>query len=241
MPVLISIIIMASILLGGSTVFYLRLSAIAQKLLLAFSGAYLLSITFTSIFPELFGPNTVPLQTSLFVLGGFMLQLLLEFFSHGIEHGHTHTHHAGHTHSGTYILSLSAGLYIHSFLEGFPLWLVDRIDHPLLWGIVLHNIPISIAYSWMLKSMHVKTPALLTYLFVFSIITPAGLWAGQYISTFTGAARFGQLALALAAGIFLHISTTILFETGENHRYNYRKLLVILAGVLAAAAPHLVE
>jgi hypothetical protein len=31
-------------------------------------------------------------------------------------------------------------------------------------------------------------------------------------------------------GIFLHISTTILFESSENHRFNLIKFLVIILG-----------
>jgi hypothetical protein len=36
--------------------------------------------------------------------------------------------------------------------------------------------------------------------------------------------------MAVVIGIFLHISTTILFESYEEHRYNLYKLLTILAG-----------
>ena len=37
--------------------------------------------------------------------------------------------------------------------------------------------------------------------------------------------------LALVVGMFLHISTTIIFETNENHRFNLAKLTAILLGV----------
>jgi hypothetical protein len=32
-------------------------------------------------------------------------------------------------------------------------------------------------------------------------------------------------------GMFLHISTTIIFETSENHKFNLAKLTAILLGV----------
>jgi len=35
-------------------------------------------------------------------------------------------------------------------------------------------------------------------------------------------------------GIFLHISTAILFESSEGHRYTPAKIFVLLLGVLAA-------
>jgi len=36
-------------------------------------------------------------------------------------------------------------------------------------------------------------------------------------------------------GIFLHISTAIMFETGENHKYNLAKIMSMIAGVFLAA------
>ena len=39
-----------------------------------------------------------------------------------------------------------------------------------------------------------------------------------------------QLILAVVVGMFLHISTTIIFETTENHKFNLMKLMSILVG-----------
>ena len=39
---------------------------------------------------------------------------------------------------------------------------------------------------------------------------------------------------AVVIGIFLHISTTILFEAGEGHKFNLSKLTAICIGVLIA-------
>jgi hypothetical protein len=36
--------------------------------------------------------------------------------------------------------------------------------------------------------------------------------------------------MALVVGIFLHISTTILFETEENHKFNMVKFIAIIIG-----------
>jgi len=36
--------------------------------------------------------------------------------------------------------------------------------------------------------------------------------------------------MGVVIGIFLHISTTILFESTENHRFNSIKFIVILLG-----------
>jgi hypothetical protein len=40
-----------------------------------------------------------------------------------------------------------------------------------------------------------------------------------------------SILLAIVVGMLLHISTTIIFETSENHRFNFAKLIAILLGV----------
>jgi hypothetical protein len=58
---------------------------------------------------------------------------------------------------------------------------------------------------------------------------------GTIISNNTAiAAEYVDIVSAVAIGIFLHISTTILFETGEGHKFNLSKLLAIVLGVLIA-------
>jgi hypothetical protein len=39
---------------------------------------------------------------------------------------------------------------------------------------------------------------------------------------------------ALVIGIFLHVSTTILFESSEGHRFDITKLLAIVSAILLA-------
>jgi hypothetical protein len=39
---------------------------------------------------------------------------------------------------------------------------------------------------------------------------------------------------AIVIGIFFHISTTILFESSEGHKFNLSKILVIILGICIA-------
>ena len=39
---------------------------------------------------------------------------------------------------------------------------------------------------------------------------------------------------AFAVGIFLHVSTTILYESSHNHRYNFAKLAIVILGMVLA-------
>ncbi len=72
------------------------------RLLLVFAGSYLFAITVIHILPELYQHNHDDGLIGLFVLAGFFLQQLLEYFTSGVEHGHIHTsesHSHDHAHS----------------------------------------------------------------------------------------------------------------------------------------------
>ncbi|MCZ8134453.1 MAG: zinc permease, partial [Algoriphagus sp.] len=85
------------------------------KLVLVFAGSYLFSITILHIIPELFSSDFGTGEMGLYILFGFLLQQLLEFWSSGIEHGHIHKHQSE-TSKG--VFTLMTGLFIHAFLEG---------------------------------------------------------------------------------------------------------------------------
>ena len=59
------------------------------QILLTFSGAYLLAVSVLHLLPELFQQKTSE-YIGLYILGGFLIQIFLEYFSQGIEHGHFH-------------------------------------------------------------------------------------------------------------------------------------------------------
>ena len=111
-----------------------------------------------------------------------------------------------------------------------------KVFPPFLTGIVLHNIPIAIAFMGLLLHLgHSKAKSFL-FLGIFALMTPLGMVASHLI----GGQLQGDLAPYFAAitgmviGIFLHISTTILFESTENHRFNALKFGTILLGVFTA-------
>jgi len=61
-----------------------------KQLLLGFSGSFLLSITLIELLPNLFEQGLDRRLISLIILGGILLQMILESFSKGAEHGHAH-------------------------------------------------------------------------------------------------------------------------------------------------------
>ena len=68
-----------------------------------------------------------------------MIQILLEYFSQGIEHGHFHK-------SNIIPFSVLISLCLHALLEGVPLGgeLEQHTHNALLYGIVLHKMPVAI-------------------------------------------------------------------------------------------------
>ncbi len=224
------------ILLAGFAMFYIKLSANRLKVILAFSAAYLLGLSFLHLIPEVFSAQSSK-QAGLWILAGFFIQVLLEFFSSGIEHGHAHIH--SEDHKIPFVLLF--GLYLHSFIEGLPLAGIynETQGNSLLFflmGITLHNIPISIAFTGLLLHQHISKNKIVYYLVLFAVMAPLGALSGHLIEkVYSDISQLSTIFTALVIGIFLHISTTIIFESSEkNHRYHISKLLSILMGLALA-------
>lgn len=217
------IALIASVLVGIVIVFGLKPSFKTVQLLLAFSGAYLLSITILHLFPEVYAVEGT--NIGLFILLGLLLQLILDFFSKGAEHGHIHIEK-----NIVFPWALFISLNIHAFLEGIPLAHSQRHEY-LLWAIVIHNVPISIILGTFFVSSKISKKNAVLFLLLFSLMTPLGSLAGEYVQILT---HYKTEITAIIIGIFLHISTIILFETSKDHKFNLLKFVAILVGMLVA-------
>ncbi len=212
------------------------------KPLLAFSGAYLFTLTVTHLLPEAWQllPGQ-PAQVGYWVLAGFFGQLLLEVFSQGVEHGHVHPGPvAG---AGRAPFSLLGALVLHSFLEGSILvrnpaaGAVSENFYAIVGGVALHHIPAAFALGTLLRMRLGSFGQVWPWLLVFALASPAGIVFSNYV-VLGELLRGGLYAalLGLVAGNFLHVSTTILFETSPEHRLNWAKLAATLGGLLLALA-----
>lgn len=244
------LILIATVLLGGAIVVLLQKAdkQTVIKLLLSLSGGFLLAISFVHLIPEIYLHHGQ--KMGYFILLGFLIQLFLEYFSGGIEHGHVHVH--GKKGAMPWVLFIS--LSIHTFIEGIPLeaqfhegvseigaHLHHHHDHAhvavdgfkgLFLGVVLHNIPVAIALMTLLLASGFSKLKAWSILFAFSLMAPLGILFGHF-----GAANYLidiELLLAVVVGMFLHISTTIIFEASENHKFNFLKLISLVVGVLLA-------
>ncbi|HEY0977769.1 MAG TPA: ZIP family metal transporter [Flavobacteriales bacterium] len=206
------------------------------KLLLAFSGAFLLSVTVLHMLPELYERGGHGIGT--WLLAGFMFQVVLEYFSHGIEHGHVHVHLPGKGHGRSQAVPMATlfSLCLHSFTEGIP-FADARVggDIAFVAGVLLHKMPMAIALATVLRAAHSGALRSWVILTVFALAAPAGIAVGAWLGADIGE-DFLVRALALAIGMLLHISTTIIFETTPEHRFDARRFLTIVAGVLLGLA-----
>jgi len=192
------------------------------KLLLAFSGAFLLSLTVFELLPEVYDHLDVR-QTGLFIMLGILLQIILEFFSKGAEHGHVHIH----KNSTVFPWVLFISLCIHSFLEGFPI----HQHNDMVYGVLVHKIPIAILITSYLFQSGFKPIQIIVFLTLFAVMTPLGTLISNYSDL--GPHIINSIN-AIVIGIFLHISTTILFESSEGHKFNLSKIMVILIAIAIA-------
>lgn len=231
---LLYFLLIATVFASGSLIFVFRTDD--QKivnLILAFSGAFLIGISFLKLVPEVYVPGIK--YTGLFVLAGFLIQLILEIITEGAEHGHHHQHQEGERVSPFLLL---IGLCIHSFLEGMPIvgTFSVKLQHSLALGIIIHNIPISLTLMSLFLHYGCSKAKAFIYLGVFSLMTPLGSLTSKLIQV-NSEASLGVASyyiLAVVIGIFLHVSTSILFETGENHRYNIQKFISVCIGIAVA-------
>lgn len=225
------LLLLSTIVLGALSVFLLRLyEPRFVKLLNAFTGAYLLSLTFLHLLPELYHPhNGAPpasdFHIGILILAGFFVQVALDVISMGVEHGHAHHLH------GRMPIGVLAGLCLHAFIEAMALGnstthydLASR--RLLLYSIVLHNFPVSIALLGMLLQTGMKRGRALAFLGLFAAMAPLGM----SLSAHTFLASYTRELTAVVIGIFMHISTTILFESSDIHRFNLAKLAAIVIG-----------
>ncbi|MCH2199373.1 MAG: ZIP family metal transporter [Flavobacteriales bacterium] len=218
------------------------------NLMLSFGGAYLIGLIFLHLVPEVFGAtfdDTFTVRTAgWFVLGGFMLQVFLEYLSQGVEHGHYHEHAV----SKGFPLMIFISLCLHALIEAMPLagGLHDH-DHghvhmhldgdSLLIGLLIHKLPVAFVLAGMLLSSGISAAKRWIYLAVFALMPVVGMYLSDLLihaNAFDANVVMVSLS-AMLIGILFHISTTILFETSNGHRFNIQKLTVVILGMLIAA------
>ncbi len=221
------VVLFASAFLGGVVMlFSKKTNAQRLKLILSFSGAYLFAITVLHLMPEVY--QDAEASIGLFVIGGFLFQVILEQFSEGIEHGHIHAHSKK---QHAFPMGVMLSLCIHAFLEGMPL--AKDYQKELVFGIALHHIPAAFALGMVLTQHHISKRNIIVLMALFAAMSPLGYYFSLRLSSGSvGDLQnyFGSI-MGVVIGMFLHISTTILFESSVDHRFNLKKMVAVLLGL----------
>jgi len=191
------------------------------KLILAFSGSFLLSLTVMHLLPKVYETqnNTI----GIFIMVGILFQIILEFFSKGAEHGHVH----GHDKITQMPWLLFISLCIHAFLEGFPV----SQHHDLAYGIAIHHLPIAIILTTFFLKAELNKATLFVFMISFALMTPLGTYVSYKVPALV---TYYKEITAVVIGILFHISSTIIFESSEGHKFNIAKISMIILGILLA-------
>lgn len=216
------ILLFLSVVLGYIIALSLRKKELKfMEVFMAFSGGFLLSITVFELLPQVF--STPSKSIGVYIMLGILLQIFLEIFSKGAEHGHVHLH----SENKHFPWMLFISLCIHAFIEGFPI----SEENNLLIAIIIHKIPVAIILSFFFMTAGYKQSTTLIFILFFALMTPLG----NYISNnFHQVAIYEQELTAIVIGIFLHVSTTILFESSQNHHFHPKKAAAVIVAVILA-------
>jgi zinc transporter ZupT len=191
------------------------------KLLLAFSGSFLLSLTVIELLPELYESKNE--KIGMFIMLGILFQIILEFFSKGAEHGHVH----GHDKMQKMPWLLFISLCIHALVEGFPV----GHHHDLAIGIAIHHLPIAIILTTFFINANLNKNTIFVFMITFAIMTPLGTVISELLPFLN---TYYTEITAIVIGILFHISSTIIFESSEGHKFNIAKISMIILGILCA-------
>lgn len=208
--------------------------------LLAFTGAFLLGITLLHLAPETF--HELGKKAGLYIVLGFFLQVFLQRWSHGMEHGHTEVLSADDKNRTEQVTSAAAfsliiGLSVHGFMEGIPLGFTydDPTTLPSLsFGILLHKIPEAITLMTMLLAIRSGKKGNVSLLIFYSLMTPIAALLAYFLNRdLPGMNTVLLYIIAIVTGAFLHISTTIFFESGtKHHELNPGKVISMIIGLI---------
>ncbi len=197
------------------------------KILLIVSAGFLISICVVEVFPQVYKVEDE--NIGLWIVFGVLLQMFLENLTKGFEHGHFHYERCN-----ILPLGLILGMFIHAFIEGIPLAREYDECSSYLLGILVHNLPISFVLgAFLLREKKNKIVALVTILF-FAAASPLGMLLGEHMNP-----KWNSYFLALSGGIFLHISSVIIFESNKNHKMDWEKILLVILGVFIGILGHI--
>jgi len=223
------IILFLGAMAGGMLAWAVEVNRSNMRIMLAFSGAFMLGLSFFHVLPESY--KLLNERAGIWVLVGFMTQIILEVLSKGMEHGHAHA-----LHDRAIPVSLYIGLGLHALLEGLPFGGQHAHQHhSLLIGVLIHKLPVAFILGTVLRGAGIGLLRGSLAMAGFAVMAPLGGVITRFMEDgLIQADRLQGVVLAMLVGVFLHIATTIIFESDKGHAFNLTKLLAILLGFILA-------
>jgi zinc transporter ZupT len=204
-----------------------------------FGGAFLLGVCVLNLLPESInvifpedGEMEIDPRPFFAILAGFLIQQVLESLSAHAEHGHVEGHDAG-----APVVGLMLGLCLHAFLEGMPLVEMDgNVNRGLLYGILIHNIPVALILVALLTAQQTKFITVLGMLVLFGVMSPLGSLFNLYVVQPDEEQQ--RMIIGLVIGVLMHVSSSILFDHKQHH-FSWLNLgLSVVAFALAFLTIH---
>ena len=222
------------LLTGLVAIRYSRVLTEHLSKLINVGAGFIFALIFLHMLPETFS-HYHGINPGYWIVGGFLIQVILEVFSGGLEHGHIHQT------AGRFPLAIFISLSLHSLLEGMPILGHDHghghdhhIDVALVGGILLHKLPITILLVTLLMRSGVSRAKTILSLVLFGLTMPMGSLLNWLLidTQWLDISTFGTASMGLVVGILLHISTTIVFEQDRSHQFNRIKFTSVMIGLI---------
>jgi zinc and cadmium transporter len=214
---------------------------------LAFSGGFLLAVALLLVLPEAVAATP---SAPLLVVAGYFLVYAAEHLFAGHAHHVLYEPHGGHPLIGTFsceeqhapirppaVAAAAAGLLVHSFFDGAAIAAALGAGQLVGWltflAVVLHKVPegFSLASIALYSAGSRRTAWWLAA--ALGLVSLAGTTIAAAATRAAGG--LAGPVLAVACGMFLHISATDLLPT-TSHVRGLGVLLLALGGVLAVVA-----
>jgi zinc and cadmium transporter len=213
-----------------------NISTTLLNLLIALGAGSMLAVSLVHIFPEAIEHT----EDAVFAfLGGFLAIYLIEELMTRHKHDHSHGDHAHedpHEHYDHIALISWLAICTHTLLDGVgiraSLWLSESAGYAVLFGVAIHQIPVSLALASLLRESALTWKKQVSLILFFALMAPIGFLLSDMILTDVSEMMV-WLAAAFAGGSLLYIATADLLPViHSTSKYKYLSISSFLAWVI---------
>jgi len=232
-PLLILTLISAA---GLLLFFFKKVNTTGLNLLIALGAGSMIAISLVHIFPETIEQTEYAIYA---FLAGFVIIYIIEelFTPHRHDHTHgDHSHEDPHEHYDHIAVVSFIAIFCHTLLDGLGIragmWLSEAVWYMILFGVAIHQIPVSLSLAAILRSSKLTQNTQITLLVFFALAAPIGYILSDMILSHVDMHLTG-LAAAFAGGSLLYVAASDLLPM--IHAQTQKKYFTIPAFILGVA------